>query len=64
MDHQLWALALFGGIMMFGGPEMMRHAELAERLGYRRTAAALGAVAWVTLGMSPVLAVALLRGWV
>jgi hypothetical protein len=61
-DLQLWALGLFSVIAIFGGPEMMRQADQFESFGLHKAAAVFRKLAWVTIGLSPILAVILLRG--
>jgi hypothetical protein len=64
MDYQLAAMSLLGALILYGGPEMMRSAQWAEAMGSVRTARVLSVLAWVTLGIVPILALALVRGWV
>jgi hypothetical protein len=59
MDAQAWAFTVLGGIGIFGGPEMMRQAEMVEAAGYRKVGMVCRGAAWVSLGLSPILAVML-----
>jgi hypothetical protein len=62
LDMHTLALVLFGAIGCFGGPVMMREAELLEAAGYPRVGGVFRRAAWVTLGLSPILAVLLVTG--
>ncbi len=58
-----WAVGSLASAALFGGPGMLKQAALARELGAPRSANVLSALAWLSMGMTPPIALALFMGW-